>query len=296
MVKKILDKDKTEEKRFKMLLAVLAVIFLSVATLYVLTIEKKDRGLVVKFFDVGQGDSILVQTPQNHNILIDGGPNNIAADKINKSLPWWDWTIDLVILTHPHEDHVAGLIDVVDRYKVKRIMYTGVVHNSPAYLEWLKRIRDKKIPLVLIDRPQDIKLGDGCDMDILYPNRSFAGQTAKSVNNSSIVLLLNCEKKTVFLSGDIEKEVEEELIRSKIELKADVYKVSHHGSDTSSTNDLLKIMQPQYAIISAGKDNQFDHPNQAVLNRLANCSIITYRTDIDKDIIIEIKNGNIKKR
>lgn len=285
-----------EEKRFKILIAVLAILFLLVGFFYFLTVENKEAGLKVYFFDVGQGDSILIQTPQKHNILIDGGPDGKTIGKIKRSLPWWDRTIDLMILTHPHEDHVAGLLDVVKGYKIERIMYTGVVHNSPVYLEWLKLVREKKIPLILIDSPQKIVLGPKCDLDIFYPNKPLSGQAVKNVNNSSIVGMLECEQKKILLAGDIEKEIEDLLLESKTDLKADIYKASHHGSNTSNTKKFLDQVKPEIVVVSVGTENKFGHPSPDVLSEIIRSGAIVYRTDIDKDIILEIQQGKIKKK
>ena len=130
--------------------------------------EVHDNELLVSFLDVGQGDSSLIQIPDGKNILIDGGPDDGVIFELSKKLSWFDRTIDLMILTHPHADHVNGLTKVIERYNVKKILYTGVSHSSPTYIHWLKLIKDKNIPITIISKSQTIKLAENCFLEILY--------------------------------------------------------------------------------------------------------------------------------
>src|SRR3989339_727583 len=123
--------------------------------------------LEVSFLNVGQGDAILIETPEGQNILIDGGPDKKVIDCLSEEFPFWDRTIDLMILTHPHDDHVRGLIDVLQRYNVKKVLYTGAEDGAAAYNAWKNLIKELAIPLVIIDRPQIVNLGKNCFLDIL---------------------------------------------------------------------------------------------------------------------------------
>jgi competence protein ComEC len=236
--------------------------------------------LEVDFFDVGQGDAALIRSPYGQNILIDGGPNQRAAQELEKILPLYDRTIDLVLLTHPHDDHAAGLVPVLENFKVEKIAYTGVVHTAPAYLELLKIIKAQKISLLIIDRPQKIVLGEACFLDIIYPQKSFLQKSTGNLNNSSLVINLDCENKKILFMGDAEAEVEEELIASGMLSDIDIIKIGHHGSDTSSTWDFLKLLDPEKAIISVGKDNKFGHPSLRVIRRLERIGAEVIRTDL----------------
>jgi len=242
--------------------------------------------------NVGQGDAILIKTPADQNILIDGGPDNAVIKRLSENLPWWDRTIDLIILTHPHDDHVNGLNDVIRRYRVKRVLYTGVAHNSPGYLVWLKLIKDKHIPLTIIDRPQTIELGAGCRLKILYPFKSFLGREVDNLNNSSIVSKLVCGQVDFLLTGDIEEEVEKVLLDAEIDLSAEVLKAGHHGSDTSLSEDFLAAVKPKTAVIQVGGDNKFGHPSRRILKRLTRIGAAIYRNDLDGTIKIS-SDGNI---
>lgn len=244
--------------------------------------------LEVDFLDIGQGDAILIKSPYGQNILIDGGPDNTIIKRLGENLPWWDKQIDLVILSHPHDDHVAGLIDVIKRYKVKRILYTGAVHTSPAYLELLDLIKNYKIPLTIIDRPQVIKLGEKARLNILYPKSSILGQEVENLNNSSIVIKLVYGQNSFLFTGDAEVEVEQELLarlaKQKISLAANVLKAGHHGSDTSSSKNFLEAVNPEIVVIQSGKDNDFGHPSRRVLKRLERINAKILRNDLEGTI------------
>ena len=240
--------------------------------------------LQVHFLDIGQGDASLIQTPDGKNILIDGGPGENIIMPLAQILPWHEKTIDLMILTHPHDDHVAGLIPILQRYRVNQILYTGVTHTAPAYLEWLEIIHDKKIPLTIIDRPQKINLGEKCVLEIIYPFMDLSGQSVVNLNNSSIVARLVYLDNSFLFMGDAEIEIEEELIVSKINLSSDLIKVGHHGSKTSSSQNFINYIKPKIAIISSGRDNKFGHPSIRVIKRYERAGVQIYRTDTDSTI------------
>lgn len=250
--------------------------------------------LEVDFLDVGQGDAILIKTPFGQNILIDGGPDNSVLNELAKNLPWWDRRIDLMILTHPHDDHVAGLIDVIKRYNVEKILYTGVIHSAPNYLAWLELIKENKVPLIIIDRPQTVKLGEDCELRIIYPGQSLLGREVNNLNNSSLVIKLIYGRTGFLLTGDIETEVEQELAKSGADLSADVLKVSHHGSDASNSQEFLEKVKAKIAVIQVGKDNDFGHPSLRVIKRLEKTGARVFRVDLDGTVKITSDGENIK--
>lgn len=250
----------------------------------------QSKNLEVDFLDVGQGDAILIKSPFGQNILIDGGPDHKVVEELGKKLPFWDKRIDLMILTHPHDDHVSGLIEVIKRYDIKKILYTGVVHTAPNFLAWLEAVRDKKIPLIIIDRLQKIVLGDDCYLEAIYPDRSLLGRTMDNLNNSSIVNRLVYGKTIFLFMGDAEVKVEKELMDENIDLQADILKIGHHGSDTSSGEEFLRAVSPKIAVMEVGKDNNFGHPNLRVLKRLERIGAKIFRTDINGTVGF-ISNG-----
>jgi len=254
------------------------------------------KNLEVDFLDVGQGDAILIKSPFGQNILIDGGPDSKVVEQLGKNLPFWDKQIDLMVLTHPHDDHVTGLIEIIKRYDVKKILYTGVVHDAPNYLAWLEEVRDKKISLALVDRPQTIKLGENCGLDILFPQKSFIGQGVDNLNNSSIVAKLFYGQNRFLLVGDAEAVVEKELLIAGVNLKSEVLKVGHHSSDTSSSEEFLEAVNPKFAVIEVGKDNDFGHPNLRILKRLERVGAQIFRTDLDGTIKFVSDGERINKK
>ncbi len=265
--------------------AFLVLLFFSVYTLVKdnIDIGKKNGkiNLEVDYLNIGQGDGILIKSPYGQNILIDGGPDDSVLEELEEVLPWWDRKIDLMILSHPHSDHVTGLGYVLDSYKVEKVLYTGVSHTAPGYLEWLTRIRDKNIELLIIDKQQKIKLGNDCFLEILYPYDYLGEQDVENLNNTSIVLKLVYGNNEFLFAGDAEQEVENILVDNEVDLKADVFKVSHHGSSDSNSLNFLRAINPEFAIIQVGVDNNFGHPSGRVLDRLKKIGSKIYRNDID---------------
>jgi len=250
------------------------------------------RGDELEFIalDIGQGDALLIKTPYGQNVLIDGGPDNSVIQRLGKNLPFYDRTIDLMILTHPDADHVTGLIEVLRRYKVKQILYTGVVHDSPNYAEWLSVAGEKNVDMAIGRAGQVINLGDDLWLDILYPEELYLNRTAEDINNTSIVAKLIYEDSSFMLTGDASIEVEQELVEADVDLESDVLKAGHHGSKTSTCLEFVQAVDPDYAVISVGRNNKFGHPNFRVLRNLEKEGVEILRTDELGDVIL-ISNG-----
>jgi len=265
-------------RTYKFLL-ILGLVFVFIASPVFLWAYPSRRNLEIDYLDIGQGDASLIKAPGGENILIDGGPDSKIISCLSEELSWWDRTIDLMILTHPHDDHVSGLIDVLNTYEVKKIVYTGVLHNSPNFLAWLNLIKEKKISMIIIEKEQKIDLGEDCFLEFLYPDQALFEKRSFNLNNTSIINRLECENKTFLFTGDMEEDLENYLLEKGVDLKADVLKVGHHGSETSSTENFLKAVDPQFAIIEVGLNNSFNHPSRRVLKRFE--KIKTYRTDLN---------------
>ena len=255
--------------------------------------SKQPQKLEVYFLDVGQGDAILIKTPFGQNVLIDGGPDSAILKRLGENLPWWERTIDLMILTHPHDDHVMGLNEVIKRYDIQKIVHTGVAYDSPAYATWQELVKDNRISSILVDRPQTINLGENCNLAILYPRQAIYGRGAENVNNTSIVSKLDCGGVKMLFAGDAEREEENELLKTNIDLSADIIKIGHHGSDTASGDEFLAKVKPQYAIIEVG-ENDFGLPSLRVIKRLERMGAKVYRTDQSGTIFIKNDWQNIK--
>jgi len=246
-----------------------------------------DDKLHVSFLDVGQGDAILIQTPNGQDILIDGGPDPQKINlELSKKLPFWDRTIDLMVCTQPQADHVTGLVEVLQRYKVQQVLEPGVSYNSSIYQEWLNVVEDKGIEHNIARAGQEIDLGNGIEMEIINPPPEFFQGTSSDVDNNGIVLKLTWNKLSFLFTADIREEAEFELIRQRANLESTVLKVAHHGSRTSTIPQFLAAVDPEVAVISAGADNPFGHPSPEVLERLIDTlgQDNIYRTDKDGTI------------
>lgn len=242
--------------------------------------------LNVAFLDVGQGDAIFIQAPNGNQVLIDGGSNDAVLRELSKVMPFYDRSIDMIIETHPDSDHINGLVEVMRRYDIGLIMESGVESDNSAYQEIKKIIQEKDIKDVFARRGMKINLGEGVYLNILFPDRDVA---RLETNTASIVAKLVYGNNCFLLSGDSPKAIEQYLVSiDKENLKCDVLKISHHGSDTSTSEQFLGYVNPKYAIISVGKDNKYNHPNQSVLDLLNQFGVSILRTD--ESGIIKIKS------
>jgi competence protein ComEC len=247
--------------------------------------ENKKEYLKVSLIDVGQGDAIFIRTPEKHNVIIDfGSPKGISD--LEKLIPWWEKEIDLIIITHPHDDHIAGIPEIIKRYRVGKIIYTGVNYESSSYSRLLEKIEKEKIPLMLPRENQVISLGENCFLSIIFPWENLYKKNVSNLNNSSIVSQLNCNNSSFLFMGDAELEAENKILEKGLDIKSDVLKVGHHGSMSSSQEAFLKKVSPTIAIIMAGENNSYGHPNLRVLRRLESLGIKTLRTDLDGSITI----------
>lgn len=248
----------------------------------------------IDYLDVGQGDAILIKTPYEQNILIDGGPDNKVLGELGRHLSFFDKNIDLVILTHPHTDHVVGLVEILRRYKVKKVLLAEVKNNSPPYLAFLEEIKKQNIEQEKITGPQDIVLGQDLNLKILYPFNDISQKNFEDLNDSSILAKLIYKNNSFLFTGDAGEAVEKDLLDNKIDITADVLKVGHHGSKYATSQEFLDIVKPEYAVIEVGKDNDFGHPHLRVLDRLTQNNIKIFRTDYLGTIILISDGINIE--
>jgi competence protein ComEC len=237
--------------------------------------------LRIIFLNVGQGDSALVIAPGGDDILIDGGPDKTVVQKLGQYLPYSDREIEYMVLSHPHSDHVSGLVEVLKRYKVDRVIMTGASHTATDYLEFLQLIKEKNIPITLIDQPQHLILND-LDFEFLEPDKSLNGIKVENLNNSSLVFKVVYGSSTALFMGDFENE--EELASSSVGLKSDLLKVGHHGSQNANSKNFLSLVSPQFAVISAGKSNSYGLPDYRTVYYLKQLDALVFRTDENGDI------------
>lgn len=262
------------------------------------------NNLEVDFLDVGQGDSAFIKTPEGHQILIDGGPTSAVLEKLGRRMPFWDRSLDLVILSHPESDHMAGILEVLKRYRVDYFLWPGVKKQDAEnqqlalllnkiqtpqqnFLAALTGLEDTKI--ITAQAGERIKAGDAL-IDILFPSENLAGTELKETSNDAgVVAKLIFGKNSFLFTGDISS-----IAENKIEnIKADVLKVAHHGSKYSTSEKFLQRVKPEFAVIEVGK-NSYGHPTPEVLQRLDKYDIKVLRTDQDGDVNMVSDGKNIQ--
>ena len=339
----------------------LAMALLVAIALLHFTLAKIPSQTQVNFLDIGQGDAILVVTPSLHAILIDGGPGETVLEEIGAVLPFFMRDIDLMVMTHPHRDHMEGLIEVLKRYDTHHVLIPGDAYGSGLYREFLRIASeatgsapalhfaqsktDIKVPIGSID-------SDHLILDILHPIQNIAGQEYENTNNASIVMKMSSMEppsisdsstdlksknglfepknrvksvrahtspgKTFLFTGDCEEECEHEILEYYLGLRAeehqkwkdpakarvwdqriqgqtdemskklhaDVLKVGHHGSRTSTSQKFLQAIAPKIAVIQSGVDNQFEHPHPETLQKLQEAGIEIRRNDLEGRVTI----------
>ena len=265
---------------------IIVLIGLLVVAGYIWVYEYQHQDLEFIALDIGQGDAILIKTPERQNILIDGGPDNKVIRALDRNLPFWRRKIDLMILTHPDADHVTGLVEVLKRYEVGRVMGTGVAHTLPAYLEWLEIIKDEDILMDIGKAGMTVELGEDVWLEIVYPLDDFFGIRVEDNNETSIVGKMIYKETSFLLTGDATIKSEEEMMSAGFDLKSDVLKVGHHGSKGSTSLEFVEAVRPDYGVISCGKDNKFGHPARRVIKNLERFEVEVLRTDEIGDVIL----------
>ncbi|CEQ18746.1 ComEC/Rec2 family competence protein [Paraclostridium sordellii] len=234
---------------------------------------KKDL-LSIHIIDVGQGDSILIQTPKNTNILVDGGneDSSLIISKFIKSKKAKN--LDLVIATHPDTDHIGSLDNVINKFKVSKLYLPNKNTNNDSYYNLIQACNKKNIKPQYLSKGDIINLEDNLKLTILNPS-----YTHEDSNSNSIVFKLDYKNKSFLFTGDATKENEIEMINNFNLNDIDFLKVAHHGSKNSSTEEFLKSTIPDVAAISCGYDNTYGHPHKDTLLRLAQVNTKVYRTD-----------------
>lgn len=274
------------EKYLKNIKTILLLVLVTSSTVvwYAVFYYESRQDLMVTFFDIGQGDAIFIEVPGGNQILIDGGPDDAILAKLGEILPFWDRTIDLAILTHPHADHLAGLLEVLKRYEVGMVIESGVNHSIAEYKEWRNLLQKKAVPVVIAKTRQKVQLSRSSYIDVFTPFEGFEGESPKNIHDATVVSKLVYASTTVLLMGDAERSIEYRLLFSGIDVGADILKVGHHGSKTSTSEEFLAAVSPRMAVIQSGKKNRFGHPYQEVLERLKTVGAEILRNDLRGDI------------
>ncbi|TAN33564.1 MBL fold metallo-hydrolase [Patescibacteria group bacterium] len=264
-----------------------------------------EKGFRVIFFDVGQGDSALIQFDDGAKMLVDCGPNRKVLTKLGKYLPFYDRTIDYLLITHPDLDHYGGCADVLKRYEVKNIITNGAKKEFDAYWQvWYRYQQEERAVASVISGPKELAFA-GSELNFLAPDPALGIDTKDGdYNNRSIVFRLSRASTTIMFTGDMEEPLEQALLAKYCSsqntpppvppligegctaLRSDILKVGHHGSDSSTSAEFLRAVNADKAIISVGK-NRYGHPSLRVLKKLERAAAEILRTDEIGDIIMK---------
>lgn len=248
--------------------------------------HSQSRVLRVIFLDIGQGDAILIMRGSNQ-VLIDGGPSGSKImEKLGTHIPFWDRKIELLIATHPDQDHISGLVEVMKNYQIGAVMENGQDNDTQVYKRLEEVIEENKVNKIIGKAGMTIKAGDDVQMNILNPNKESL-ESGKDTNDNSIVAKLTFGKNSFLFMGDLPTKEEEKLIQQNVNLASVVLKVGHHGSKYSTGDNFLDKVSPQEAVISSGKNNSYGHPHPEVLDRLEKRRIKIWRTDEMGDVEYE---------
>lgn len=250
------------------------------------------NNMLIHYIDVGQGDCILVQV-NNKNLLIDSGPSSSKGKLIKYFKKFNISKLDYVIATHPHEDHIGNMSTIIDSFNIVNFYAPKVYDNSKTFESMIYSLKKKNLKISPIRRgTSDINLGTNTTISVFSPiNDSY-----DNLNNYSPVFKIQYGNTSFLFTGDAEKEVEQDILNHHDDISADVLKIGHHGSSTSTSRNFLKAVNPSTAIISVGKDNVYNHPDISTLNLLKKNNLYIYRTDLNKNILLISDGKTIKKQ
>ncbi|NGT44298.1 MBL fold metallo-hydrolase [Clostridium perfringens] len=242
----------------------------------------KDSELMISYMDVGQGDAAYIKVNGN-DILIDAGPRSNSKELLEQLKAKNIDDFELVIATHPHEDHIGGMVDVFKEYEVKAFYSPKITHTTKTYENLVKAVKDEGLKTKELKGGTVIDLGEGAKFEVFTPQKS----EYEELNDYSPIMKLSFGDTSYLFTGDAEKLAEEEaLAKYKTSLDSDVIKFGHHGSSSSSSNAFIEAVSPKYGIISCAKDNKYGHPHRETLDIIKKYNIKTFRTDTDGEIIL----------
>lgn len=284
------------KKNLILLLLIMLFSFLAISRNFLTTYSNKNtqpdaHKLFVHYIDVGQGDCILVQV-NNKNLLIDSGPNSDKKKLFNYLSNLDLKKLDYVIATHPHEDHIGNMADIINDYNISEFYAPKVQTTTKTFENMIESLKDKNLKIhVLKKGTNSIDLGENTTVTVFSPNKD----NYENLNNYSPVIKIKYGNTSFLFTGDAEKDIENEILDNNEDISADVLKVGHHGSSTSTSKRFLNKVNPSIAVISVGKDNDYNHPNDDTIKRLIENKAIIYRTDKDGTVIISSDGAKITK-
>ena len=279
---------------------VAAALAISLVAVGLAVAHRPDGSTTITVLDVGQGDAILIEGGRGGRMLVDGGPDpDRLIIELDERLPPWDRRIDILVLTHPHEDHVAGLALLLDRYRVGRVFEPGMRGPGPGYGAWDAELAEHGAPARGLLVTGDRLAVDDLHFDVLWPDPGRVPaeppEGGRAINDVSIVLLGEVDGRRILLTGDVEDDIDP-LLAARGLPPVDLLKVAHHGSRSASTPAFLGIVRPAVAVVSAGADNPYGHPARSTLDHLAAAGAEVFRTDTDGSVEAVFANGGMTVR
>ncbi len=271
------------------IISVVLILSADIFIWYVISCEAPTRYLTVAFLNIGQGDAIYIESPTRNRMMIDGGPPRAVLNELRKVMPFYARSIDTLLVTNPDTDHYAGFIDVLNQYQVTRIIEPGTQSTSQTYKEFEKIILEKSLPKLITHRGMLIDLGGGAEITILFPDHDVSQE---KTNDGSVIAQLRYGSTSVMLTGDAPNKTEERVLElDGNKIKSTVLKAGHHGSRTSASETFIAAVQPEYAVISAGKKNRYGHPHDETLDLFKKLRVKVFGT-YDKGMITMKSDGN----
>lgn len=264
----------------------LAVLFLAnLLVWHAVFTESRDGTLTVAFLDVGQGGAVFIEAPNGNQMLIDGGRSQRVLRVLSDMMPFYDRSIDIVVATHPDADHIGGLPAVFERYRVAHFIDPDVGSDTGVYQALVRSLEKEGARVHRARRGMEVLLGPNTSLFVLFPDRDVSSVDA---NDASIIARLVHGEISFLLTGDAPKRIEEYVAFLEGDmLNADVLKVGHHGSKTSTSDALIGFASPAWAVISSGEDNYYGHPHAEVLDRLHRFGVKILRTDENGTVVFE---------
>ncbi|NLU10693.1 MAG: MBL fold metallo-hydrolase [Tepidanaerobacter acetatoxydans] len=274
------------------IILLLGLLLLSACSIEIDTLQPADDSLLeVHFIDTGQSDSIFIKSPNGKSMLIDAGNNDDGQTIIDYIERLNVHRLDFVVGTHPHEDHIGAMDDIIEHFDIGKILMPKVTANTKTFKDVLLAVKDKGLKVTSARGGMEFSLDEGVNIDILAPNSS----SYESLNNYSIVIKLTYGNTSFLFTGDAEKISEEEMLKNEnYNLNADVLKVAHHGSSSSTTKEFLSAVSPRYAVICVGSDNPYGHPHKETLELLSDYGVQVYTTADNGNILITSDGQNIE--
>lgn len=252
--------------------------------------------LEIWVLDVGQGESVLVREPSGKKLLFDGGPNDTVLAQIGEILPPWDRHIDVVVLSHPHADHIRGLISVLDRYTIGELWTSGTTAATKDFAAWTEKIQEKKIKTRVVQAGLEEPWGQA-ELEVHHPLITMAGKQPSETHDGTVVVRVEYQAQALLLTGDLEEEHELAMLQScqqpKCTLASQIMQIPHHGSAYGLAPEFLAAVHPQIALIPVGKDNKFKHPRPEILEKLKKAQVIILRTDTQRQLHLFFQNSAI---